>query len=314
MSRALRSCARLAACLLAVGAATSPALADRPRAAAAPAAAARPAAPRAMLWKMSDKDNTVYLLGSFHLLKPGDYPLPAPIDAALADAERVVFELAPADMRAPDVGAKMMAAGTLAPGAELKDLLGPKDWARLEVYTAKRGQSAAAMARFEPWFVSLLIGMTEMRANGFDPQHGVDQYLMKRADEMRKGTGGLESVETQIGALDGMTVDEQRQSLAEALDQAEGSDDRVAQLHALWLAGDERGIERMLLDEFRTTYPRLYKRVNVDRNEAWLPKVKSMLDAPGSDDVLVVVGTMHLLGPDGLVQRLRKGGYRVERM
>ena len=311
MSRASACTALAAACVLAFAPLATPARADRPGA-AKPAASA--AAPRAMLWKMSDKDNTVYLLGSFHLLKPGDYPLPTPIGTAFTDAERVVFELAPAEMRAPDVGTRMMAAGTLAPGADLKQLLGPKDWARLEVYTAKRGQSAAAMARFEPWFVSLLIGMTEMRASGFDPQHGVDQYLMKRSDEQRKGTGGLESVETQIAALDGMTAEEQRQSLSEALDQAEGSDDRVAQLHALWLAGDAGGIERLLLDDFRASYPRLYRRVNVDRNEAWLPKVKAMLDAPGRDDVLVVVGTMHLLGPDGLVERLRKDGYRVERM
>jgi uncharacterized protein YbaP (TraB family) len=313
VSRASAWTALAAACVLAFVALATPAQADRPGVAKA-ATTAPAAGPRAMLWKMSDKDNSVYLLGSFHLLKPGDYPLPAPIGAAFTDAERVVFELAPADMRAPDVGAKMMAAGTLPPGADLKQLLGPKDWARLEVYTAKRGQSAAAMARFEPWFVSLLIGMTEMRASGFDPQHGVDQYLMKRSDEDRKGTGGLESVETQIAALDGMTAEEQRQSLAEALDQAEGSDDRVAQLHALWLAGDADGIERLLLDDFRASYPRLYRRVNVDRNEAWLPKVKAMLDAPGKDDVLVVVGTMHLLGPDGLVERLRKDGYRVERM
>jgi uncharacterized protein YbaP (TraB family) len=312
VSRASASTALVAACLLAVGTLAAPAHADRP---VAKASAATPAAaPRALLWKMSDKDNTVYLLGSFHLLKAGDYPLPSPIGVAFTDAERVVFELAPADMRAPDVGAKMMAAATLPPGADLKQLLGPKDWARLEVYTAKRGQNAAAMARFEPWFVSMLIGMTEMRASGFDPQHGVDQYLMTRSDADRKGTGGLESLETQIAALDGMSAEEQRQSLSEALDQAEGSDDRVAQLHALWLAGDAGGIERLLLDEFRTSYPRLYKRVNVDRNEAWLPKVKAMLDAPGKDDVLVVVGTMHLLGPDGLVERLRKDGYRVERL
>src|SRR5690606_17061724 len=32
-------------------------------------------APVPLLWKVSDDDNALYLLGSFHLLKPEDYPL-----------------------------------------------------------------------------------------------------------------------------------------------------------------------------------------------------------------------------------------------
>ena len=37
---------------------------------------------RPLLWKVSDADNAVYLLGSFHLLKDTDYPLPAEIERA----------------------------------------------------------------------------------------------------------------------------------------------------------------------------------------------------------------------------------------
>ena len=39
-------------------------------------------APVPLLWKVSDRDNTLYLLGSLHLLKPSDYPLSADVDAA----------------------------------------------------------------------------------------------------------------------------------------------------------------------------------------------------------------------------------------
>ena len=38
--------------------------------------------PRPLLWKVSDADNSLYLLGSFHLLREGDYPLAASTDAA----------------------------------------------------------------------------------------------------------------------------------------------------------------------------------------------------------------------------------------
>ena len=54
--------------------------------------------PRPLLWKVSDADNSLYLLGSFHLLREGDYPLAASTDAAFEDAEKLVFELTPAEM------------------------------------------------------------------------------------------------------------------------------------------------------------------------------------------------------------------------
>ena len=54
--------------------------------------------------------------------------------------------------------------------------------------------------------------------------------------------------------------------------------------------------------------------MNVERNAAWLPRIEARLRAPGTDDTLVVVGSLHLLGPDGLVEKLRAKGFRVERV
>ena len=47
---------------------------------------------RHILWSLKGKTNTVYLLGSFHLLKASE-TLPAAIDSAYADAEKLVMEI-----------------------------------------------------------------------------------------------------------------------------------------------------------------------------------------------------------------------------
>jgi uncharacterized protein YbaP (TraB family) len=60
--------------------------------------------------------------------------------------------------------------------------------------------------------------------------------------------------------------------------------------------------------------PALYERINTQRNSAWVSRVKALLDAPGDDDALVAVGTLHLLGAEGLVQQLAAAGYTVERL
>jgi len=270
------------------------------------------APPRPLLWKVSDQDNDLYLLGSFHALKPSDYPVAPAIDAAFEDAELVAFEVSPEEMNSPELGMQMMQAA-MDPEGGLQGALDDATWKRLQAYCSTRGLPMEQFQSFEPWFVALVVQMTEMGRVGYDPAQGLDQHLIKRAASEHKRTLGLETGASQIAVLDSMTALEQRQSLAEALDGAEDSSD-LDELHATWRNGDDAALEKKLTVEFKRDYAQLYQRINVDRNQAWLPKLRAMLDDSHSDDAMVVVGAMHLIGPDGVVSLLRKQGYRVERL
>jgi uncharacterized protein YbaP (TraB family) len=256
----------------------------------------------------------VYLLGSFHALRASDYPLAPAVDAAFADAERVAFELSPGEMESPEVAPMMMAAAALPAGKDLRSSLEPATWAKLEVYAAKRGLPLANFAGIEPWFVALVVSMTEMQLMGLDPEQGLDRHLLARAAQAGKPTSGLETAAEQIAALDSMSPTEQQQALDEALRDAEDFRTQMDELHAQWRRGDEVGLEAQMGKDMRAHYPQLYQRINVDRNRAWLPKVQAMLDDEHDDDSLVVVGSLHLLGDDGLVAMLRSKGYTVERV
>jgi uncharacterized protein YbaP (TraB family) len=61
-------------------------------------------------------------------------------------------------------------------------------------------------------------------------------------------------------------------------------------------------------------YPKLYRHIDVDRNDAWLPKIQARLALPDRSTTLIVVGALHLLGSDGVVEKLRAKGYRVQRI
>lgn len=266
------------------------------------------------MWKVSDRDNSVYLLGSFHALKPQDYPLPSKIYAAFDDAEVVAFELSPEEMASPQLPLRMVAAATLPAGSSLQHALSPKGWQQLQHYAARRNLPLDRFVQLEPWFVSMVITMREMAAVGYDPALGLDQHLIKRSAEAGKKTLGLETGDEQIAALDSMSAVEQRQSLAESLGEVDKFGSQLAKLHDYWIAGDEVALDKLLSEEFKQNYAQLYQRINVQRNQAWLPKVRRMLDGEQSDDTLVVVGSLHLLGADGLVAQMRKHGYSVERL
>lgn len=278
-------------------------------------------APVPLLWKVSDKDNAVYLLGSFHLLRPGDYPLSSDADAAFADAERVLFELSPEEMRSPALPQLMAQAAIRTDGKTLQQDLDTETWARFEAWgrtnqatLQQMGLSPQMLTVFEPWFIAVTISIVEMTKQGLDPKLGLDNHFMDQALAAGKPTGGLERAQEQIAVLDGMDATEQRQFLAESLQEAEKGAAETQRLHAAWRRGDAEELWNGMVADMRTQYPRLYQRINVDRNDAWVPKIRRILDQPGDDDALVVVGALHLLGDDGVVEKLRARGYQVERI
>lgn len=293
-----------------------------PVAAKQPATAnAESAPPVPLLWKVSDADNAVYLLGSFHLLKASDYPLSSDVDAAFAAADRLVFELAPEEMGSPQLGMQMGQAALRTDGTQLDSELPQETAEALAAWAAANtsqlagvGLNGQVLQMFEPWFVGLMVTIVEMTKYGLDPALGLDNHLADRAAAANKPTSGLETGAEQIAFLDGMEPAEQLQFLQEALTSSEQGQAEIEKLHQAWRNGDAQTIWNEMAVQMRDQYPKLYHRINVERNDAWVPKIAAFLEQPGSDDTLVVVGALHLLGEDGVVEKLRTRGYTVERI
>ena len=56
----------------------------------------------------------------------------------------------------------------------------------------------------------------------------------------------------------------------------------------------------------------MYRRLLLERNQAWLPKLEALFARKGRS--FVVVGAAHLVGPDGLLTMLKSKGYTVEQL
>ncbi|WP_245622602.1 TraB/GumN family protein [Pseudoxanthomonas dokdonensis] len=292
----------------------SPAQDLSPPAGDEPGLIARQTPPVPLLWKVSDDDNAVYLLGSFHLLRPDDYPLSADVDAAYADAESLMFELSPDEMQSADLSSRMTRAAIRTDGNVLREDLDEATWQKLDDYASRNGLPLVNLSTFEPWFVALTISLIEMGKQGLDPGLGLDNHFMQAAAADGKPTVGLEQAQEQIDLLDGMDKQEQIQFVREVLDEADAGAAETEKLHAAWRAGDAATLGNEMAAEMKREYPRLYQRINVERNDKWVPRIEQQLSRPGSDDTLVVVGALHLLGADGVVQKLKAEGYRVERI
>jgi len=271
-------------------------------------------APVPLLWKVSGRQGSeLYLLGSFHLLKPSDYPLSQDVDAAFAASQRLLFELSPEEMNSPSLPVQMAQAAMRRDGSELKDDLDAETWQRLQDWSQANNMPLQGLVGLKPWFVGLTISVVQMTRQGLDPQAGLDRHMMTLAAEAGKPAEGLETAASQISMLDGMSAEEQRQMLREALEQVDKGDLQSRALHDAWRRGDAGMLWQDMAADMRRQYPGLYQRINVARNDAWLAPLQQRLQA-GQGTTLVVVGAMHLLGEDGVVEKLRAKGYPVQRI
>ncbi|SHE92699.1 TraB/GumN family protein [Thermomonas hydrothermalis] len=285
------------------------------------AAAARPdvqatSAPvwRPLLWKAEHGGNVVYLLGSFHLLAPSDAPLPAEIERAFQDSDALLFELDPAALTAPETIAAMQTAMGYGDGKTLSEVLPAPVRQRLGVLVGASGGSLDALEHSEPWAVNLGMTLAVANALGLRAELGLDRQLMARAAQAGKPVAGLETVQAQVQAMDRVPYQEQVQSLDEFLADPKKAAQQLQQLHDWWRAGDVEVLDRRMRMEMAQKTPESYRLLNVERNQAWLPQVDARLTAATPGRTLVVVGALHLLGPEGLVEQLRARGYRVERI
>ena len=74
----------------------------------------------------------------------------------------------------------------------------------------------------------------------------------------------------------------------------------------------KRGTSEMMdmqIDIMITDFPGIYKSLLVDRNAAWIPKLEKYLEDENVEYILV--GTLHLHGPDGLLKQMKNKGYTV---
>ena len=277
----------------------------------APLSAAADAATPVTLWQVDGKTNQLYLLGSVHLLRESDYPLPDVIDKAYEDAEQLIMELDMDDLDPLRTQAAVTRLGLLDGGRTLVDVLGQADYDRAKSLADELNIPLDMLAKSDPWLAAVTIEQMLLSRLGFNPIYGVEMVLAGRAREDGKGVDGLETVEEQLGFLDGLSADAQRDLLLQTLEQGREAEALIEGMIDAWKTGDTEYLEANILDEFED-YPELYSAIVSERNERWLDTLTGLLD--DERDYLIVVGALHLIGDDGLPTLLERRGVDVRQL
>ena len=264
---------------------------------------------KSCLWTVNTPSNKIYLLGSLHLLKQDAYPLAAVIEKAYADSRVIIFETDLAALQAPSAQAKLLELGVYPADQNLLEDLDENTRQQLEKKMSEIGLPVAQFSRFKPWFVALTLTTLELQRLGFNPNYGIDMYFFNKAKADGKEIGFLETAEFQINLLGNMAEEDQSNFLSQTLKDLEVVNELSGDLVGSWKKGDADKLHELLSKSFKD-YPHLHNRLLIQRNKSWVKEIEGALRKNKS--VLFVVGAGHLVGPESVVDMLKKKGYQVE--
>jgi len=263
-------------------------------------------------WRMTAPNGgEVTMLGSMHVLRPSDYPLPASMNALLARADQIVMEMDLDDLDAAAQQSTILATALLPQGTVLADVVDADVYRLVEQEAGSLGVDVKALERFEPWFLAITLLDLGMRKLGFQAERGVEQYVVGEAARTSKEIVGLETLEFQIGIFDSLPQQQQQAMLEQTLAELDEAATMLSDMVAAWRDGEIDRLGDELYADF-DEFPGLYDTLVTKRNEAWVPTLEKML-ADGRKH-LVVVGALHLVGPDSVIELLRSRGHKVERL
>lgn len=263
------------------------------------------------MWQINGASNRIYLLGSVHVLRQQDHPIPTAIDKAYEDAEILIMEVDVDDLDPIEMAGMVNELGVIKDGGTLQEIMGPSLYDEAADYASQLDIPFLMLAQTEPWLAAITIEQMMLLRIGFNPEYGIEFHLSAKAGEDNKEILGLESVREQLEFLDKLSLSAQRSLLIQTLRESLNIEENLDLLINAWRHGDIDFLEENLLVEMQR-YPELYRTLVVDRNEAWVERIRNLIGE--QDDYLIVVGTLHLVGDDGVPALLSEIGITTDQL
>lgn len=262
--------------------------------------------PQPGIWQIKDKDTTLYIFGSYHLLPTGFDWRSKQFDELVAKSDKLILESAPPT---PASAPQPLAASTLPP---LRDrLTGERRAKWLGISFATQKSIVDRIDRLQDAEAALRIAALPTQSNPLFllVSPGVETQLASVFRRASKPIEGLEPVGSGMALLGTIDPAVQRTILEGIMDRIGETKPSADPFRSFnnWARG-----EAAEEPDQTPPHPEM-QRVLLDvRNAKWVPEVFKQLGPPG--ERLIVVGAAHLRGPNNLLELLSRAGIKAERI
>lgn len=279
---------------------------------AAPAAAQAPQQAHPALWAVSDRDTTIYLFGTIHLLPPNYRWRTPEIDQAIKGSSELVVETIVDDKNPASIVAALNSLAFNTPNLPpLADRVPLEKRPALAAAIKESGFAPQALDRMETWAAAVLLLGNEFRALGLKSDEGVEFVLRNAFTTAGKPIDQLETNVEQFSFFDRLPEQSQRALLEGSIDPVEAMRKEFGEMLTSWSSGDVKGIA-LTFDRDLAASPQLQQSLIRQRNANWSHWIERRMQQPGK--IMIAVGAGHLAGNDSVIALLKKDGYRVHRV
>lgn len=259
---------------------------------------------KSLLWKISGNGlkHHSYLYGTIHVTC--DATLPEKAKNALDKTDQLCLEL---DMDDATMQTEMMSGMMMKDGVTMQSLASHEDFETVDAFLIKNlGFSAKMLNTLKPFMVSAMLYPKMISCE----MQSVEGELIKIAKEQKEETIGLETVTEQLNVFDAIPYQDQMNELIKtAKGDLQNDTKELDEMLQLYKTEDIDALYRFTQESSNDFTSKFETELLVKRNQNWIGRIEKIANQKST---FFGVGAAHLGGEKGVINLLRKQGYKVE--
>lgn len=276
------------------------------------------------LWKVTDtgSGNTIYLLGTIHVLPKGVSEYPSALMDIYNNCDSIAVEYNVTAL-ATDAGAQIEYLNSMVynDGSTIKDHISEESYNKAKKYFSSIGVYSEMLDQYTAgYWLNQLSTLMLFRLENMELS-GTDTYFISKAQRDGKKVMNIEELSMQTEALNAYTDEYADYNISEMIDSMDDIEDYAesyGELYNMWAKGSGDISLDMdvdldeLPDDLIDDHEAYVKVVLDDRNQYMAQKASEYIRE--GKNCLFMVGAAHYSGDNGVDDILEDMGYTVEKM
>nr|WP_199002287.1 TraB/GumN family protein [Flavobacterium sp. ASV13] len=251
-----------------------------------------------LLWEISGNGLTKpsYLYGTIHSICPTDYFLSDKTKKAFQKSDKLIVEI---NLSSPN---ELADAQQLAVSSEpLSKKLNQEQLSKLDLILQKT--TGLKVQQVDNYSLATVMSLISMKTFDCETLKSYETEFIESAKKENKSIAGFETIRGQLNMLSNAYSDSEL--IASLEEQSKEESRKMVQNYK-----DENLINlyNNIVDE-KIMNKNAKKWILDDRNKDWVQKMARMMK---NESLFVAVGSGHLAGEEGVINLLRKAGYKVK--
>jgi len=273
---------------------------------------------KGLFYRVEGGENDLYLFGTLHFGEAGMYPLHEKVYDALEKADVLGLELDLAEVSDAELNEKMARIGFFQDDTEITDIISEQLFEEFFLLVDGPGIEREMLKDYKPWFAAFELSILAILEAGYDPEAGVENYLLERAEEKEMEVIGLETVSEQFAPFEKLSDQSQALYLEQTIEEYEKAEEGLEEMFYNWKKGNVEAYtedrEEMIEEAETESLREFQKAFTHERDKHMAQQLEALLTDDTGHDYFIAVGSLHLAGKNSIVDYLDQKGYEVINM